>query len=215
MESSADVGKMQDISKRIGILGGTFNPVHYGHLIAAEAVREDFRLDRVLFIPTGIPPHKSMREVIAASHRYAMVECAVASNPFFEASKVETDRSGYSYSIDTLKALKARYAEGTEFYFIIGADVVPELVTWKEFDRIFEMCSFIALFRPGNDREAFKRQTDALKKNYRVNIFTAEAPLIDISSTGIRERAAAGKTIKYLVPACVEKYILDNGLYKD
>lgn len=205
--------RMQDEIKKIGILGGTFNPVHYGHLIVAEAVREDFRLDRVLFIPAGTPPHKSGSEVIAVSHRYNMVKCAVDSNPYFEASKVEMERMGYTYSIDTLKALKSQYAEGTEFYFIIGADVVPELTTWKDFGRVFEMCSFIALFRPGNDMEAFNMQINNLKSGYRVGIFTAAAPLIDISSTVIRERAAAGKTIKYLVPDCVEKYILDNKLY--
>lgn len=205
---------MQDDVKKIGILGGTFNPVHNGHLIVAEAVREDLRLDRVLFIPAGTPPHKSISEVADANHRYDMVKCAVESNPYFEASHMEIDRLGYTYSIDTLTSLKALYTVKTEFYFIIGADVVPELTTWKDYERVFEMCSFIAVFRPGNDRETYNLCIDRLTGIYKANIITIEAPLVDISSTGIRERVMAGKTIKYLVPDCVEKYILDNGLYK-
>ena len=205
---------MHKAADKIGILGGTFNPVHNGHLIVAEAVREDFRLDRVLFIPLGIPPHKSISEVVEASHRYNMVECAVGTNLCFEASRLEIDRSGYTYSIDTLASLKALYADGTDFYFIIGADVVPELVTWKDYARVFKMCSFIAILRPGHDREEFKLQIDELANRFHARIFTAEVPLIEISSTDIRERIKAGKAIKYLVPDCVEKYILENRLYK-
>jgi len=205
---------MQDDVKKIGILGGTFNPVHSGHLIVAEAVREEFRLDRVLFIPAGTPPHKSKNEVADAYHRYNMVKCAVGSNPYFEASRLEIERLGYTYSIDTLTSLKALYPEKTDFFFIIGADVVPELVTWKDYGKVFQMCSFIAILRPGNDREAFKHNIDELTGIYQANIITAEAPLVDISSTGIRERVMDGRTIKYLVPDCIEKYILDNGLYK-
>ncbi|NJD03859.1 MAG: nicotinate-nucleotide adenylyltransferase [Ruminiclostridium sp.] len=205
---------MQKAVKKIGILGGTFNPVHYGHLIVAEAVREDFRLDRVLFIPVGIPPHKSFNEVADARHRYNMVKCAIGSNPNFEASHLEIARLGLTYSIDTLTSLKVSYTEKTDFYFIIGADVVPELITWKDYTRVFKMCSFIAVLRPGNDGEALKLQIDELTKIHRANIVIARAPQIDISSTVIRERIMSGRTIKYLVPDCVENYILDNGLYK-
>jgi len=205
---------MQDDVKKIGIFGGTFNPVHSGHLIVAEAVREDLELDRVLFIPSGTPPHKSKNEVADANHRYNMVKCAVGSNPYFEASHMEIDRAGYTYSIDTLTSLKALYPKDTDFYFIIGADVVPELVTWKDYDRVFKMCSFIAVLRPGNDRKAFKNHVDELTGINKANIITAEAPMVDISSTDIRERVKSGRTIKYLVPGCVEKYILDNELYR-
>lgn len=204
---------MQKVFTKIGILGGTFNPVHYGHLIVAEAVRDDFCLDRVLFIPSGMPPHKSIGEVADASHRFNMVKCAIDSNPYFEACHLEVDRTGYTYSIDTLTSIKSLYAGGTEFYFIIGADVVPELVTWKEFTGVLEMCSFIAILRPGHNTEAFKLQIDELTNRYQAKIIIAKAPLIDISSTDIRNRIIAGRTIKYMVPDCVEKYILDNGLY--
>ncbi len=206
---------MKDNAGKIGILGGTFNPVHNGHLIVAEAVREQVRLDRVLFIPAGTPPHKSIKEVAPADHRYAMVKCAIESNACFEASHIEIDRAGYTYSIDTLASLKAIYTEKTEFYFIIGADVVPELVTWKDSDRVLEMCRFIAVLRPGNGKEAFKLHIDELTSRKQAKIITVEAPLIDISSTTIRERVMDGKSIKYLVPECVEKYILDNELYKE
>ena len=205
---------MQKTLKKIGIFGGTFNPVHNGHLIVAEAVREDFCLDRVLFIPAGTPPHKSISEVAEADHRYNMVKCAVDTNPGFEASHLEIDRMGYTYSIDTLTSLKASSAEEQDFYFIIGADVVPELITWKDYAKVFEMCSFIAILRPGYDREGFKLHINQLTNNYQANIVTAEAPLMDISSTNIRERVMTGRTIKYLVPDCVENYIFENGLYK-
>lgn len=205
---------MQEAVSKVGILGGTFNPVHYGHLIAAEAVRENFCLDRVLFIPAGIPPHKPVSEVAAANHRFNMVKCAIASNPGFEASHLEIERSGYTYSIDTLTSLKSMYADSTEFFFIIGADVVPELILWREYSKVFEMCSFIALFRPGHNREAFLWQINELAAGYGAKIFAAEAPLIDISSTDIRERIINGRSIKYLVPDCVEEYIYQNGLYR-
>lgn len=199
--------------KKIGIFGGTLNPVHHGHLIVAEVVREKFQLDRVLFIPAGMPPHKTDGEVIAAFHRYNMVECAVETNPYFEASQIEIVRSGYSYTVDTLTALTGMYDKGAEFYFIIGADVVPEIITWKSFTKVFELCSFIAVLRPGHQREIFMEHIDDMKRLYNARIFTADAPLVDISSTNIRERVSAGASIKYLVPLCVEDYILKNGLY--
>lgn len=205
---------MQDNIRKIGILGGTFNPVHFGHLIAAEAVREQFRLDRVLFIPVGTPPHKDNMEVIDARHRFEMVRLAVESNTYFEASRVEIDREGYTYSIDTLISLESMYEGEREFYFIIGADVVPELITWKDYRNVFKKCSFIAVLRPGRESENFLHNIEQMRDIHGARIFTAVAPLIDISSTGIRERTAAGNTIKYLVPDSVEQYILENGLYR-
>lgn len=204
---------MSEKFMKIGILGGTFNPVHCGHLIVAEAVREAFGLDRVLFIPTGLPPHKSKNEVAGAEHRYNMVEGAVRSNPYFEASRAEIERPGYTYTVDTLRSLGVQYGENAGLYFIIGADVINELATWKNFKEVFARCSFIAVGRPGVGKDAFDGDVARLKEKYPVSISVFEAPLMDISSTGIRERVGAYKSIKYLVPECVEEYIYENGLY--
>lgn len=204
---------MLDNVRKIGIFGGTLNPVHHGHLIMAENARERFGLDKVLFIPTGIPPHKNDVEVTSALHRFNMVKCALSGNPDFEASRLEIDRTGYSYTVDTLMSLKGVHGKNAMFYFIIGADVIPELVTWKNFSKVFEMCSFIAVLRPGYQCESFMAQVTELRERYSASISTVDVPMIDISSTNIRERIKSGASIKYLVPQCVEKYIYDNGLY--
>jgi nicotinate-nucleotide adenylyltransferase len=205
---------MSDKSSSIGIFGGTFNPIHFGHLIIAEAVREAFGLERVLFVPLGIPPHKSYNEIIGAEHRYGMVECAVRSNPYFEASRVEIDRSGYTYTVDTLKALRSRYGGNAGLYFIIGADVINELTTWKNFTEVFGLCRFIAVNRPGFDAAQAKSDVARLTERYAVSVDIIEAPLVDISSTAVRERVKAHRSIKYLVPECIEEYIYNNGLYQ-
>lgn len=205
---------MTYLCKKIGILGGTFNPIHCGHLKVAEAVRVSFGLDKVLFVPSGKPPHKLNKEVTGAEHRYAMVECAVRSNPYFEASRVEIDRMGYTYTVDTLRLLRSLYCEGTELYFLIGSDVIDELKTWKNFREVFKLCSFIAVERPGCDREYTSNRIEQLRKQYDVTILKVEAPLVDISSTLIREFIKEKSSIKYLVPECVEEYINKNGLYR-
>jgi nicotinate-nucleotide adenylyltransferase len=215
-ERGAGVGQRWQMSEKvvkIGILGGTFNPVHCGHLLIAEVVREQYCLDKVLFIPSGNPPHKQLSVVAQAEHRYEMVRCAVNSNPFFEASRIEIDRKGYTYTVDTLKALKNIYGQDTSIYFIIGADVIPELVTWKSFREVFGLCEFIAVLRPGFGKETLLAEISRLTELQNVVIHTADAPMIDISSTDIRDRVATGKTIKYMVPQCVEEYILKNRLF--
>lgn len=201
--------------KKIGIFGGTLNPVHHGHLIVAEHVREKFQLDSVLFIPSGKPPHKMFNEVVSAAHRFNMVKGAVKSNPFFDASSIEIDRTGYTYTVDTLRELAARYANDVELHFIIGADVIPELITWKDFTKVFELCSFIAVLRPGHHREDFFAEIEEMQLRYKLRIQTTDAPLVDISSTAIREKVKIGQSIKYLVPSCVEEYIYNNGLYME
>lgn len=205
---------MQQGFSKIGILGGTFNPVHCGHLIIAEAVRESFCLDKVLFIPSGQPPHKPDNEVINPEHRYEMVRRAVASNRFFEAARVEIDRVGYTYTINTLQTLREQYGNHTGLFFIIGADVIPELTTWKEFRSVFELCEFIAVLRPGHERSTFEATIERLKRDYDVKISMTETPLIDISSSDIRERCSKGKSIKYLVVDGTEEYIRKKGLYR-
>ncbi|MDF2524348.1 MAG: nicotinic acid mononucleotide adenylyltransferase [Clostridiales bacterium] len=200
-------------SKRVGISGGTFDPIHYGHLITAEHIREKFELDKILFIPAGTPPHKDINQVTESEHRYNMVCSAVNGNPAFEVSRVEVDRKGYTYTVDTLSQLQQSYGRETEFNFIIGADVVSELLTWKDPERVFGLCNFIAVFRPGYEMKQFLEQIEYLKKSYSARIKTINVPLIDISSTEIRSRVKSGLSIRYLVPHEVEQYIYKNKLY--
>lgn len=201
--------------KRIGILGGTFNPIHCGHLIIAESVRESFSLEKVLLIPSGLPPHKPDSEVIDPERRYEMVRRAVNSNPFFEASRVEIDTDGYTYTVNTLQALKKAYGSEAVLYFIIGADIIPELTTWKEYRTVFGLCEFIAVRRPGIDKKSAETAVGRLKSEYAAKINLVDAPLIDISSSEIREKCNAGKSIKYLVAEGVEEYIITEGLYRE
>ena len=205
---------MQNKCSRIGIFGGTFDPIHIGHLIVAEDIRERFVLDRVLFIPSGNPPHKANYNVTPAVHRYSMVFLAVESNPFFEVSRIEMEREGYIYTVDTLAHLKELYGNKTEMFFIIGADIVWDLPKWKEPDKLFRMCEFIAALRPGCGRERLLMEIDRLRSQHQAKIIAADAPLIGISSTEIRERVKNGKSIKYFVPKGVEEYIFENGLYR-
>lgn len=199
--------------EKIGISGGTFNPIHIGHLIIAEIARDRFGLDKVLFVPSGMPPHKNLSNVAYAEHRFDMVQKAVKSNPYFIDSRIEVDRGGYTYTVDTLKKLREIYGNSASLYYIIGADVLNDLLTWKNHEEVFEICEFIAVLRPGNDVQAFKNQMEYLKNSHFAKIHYIDAPLIDISSTGIRDSVKEGRSIKYLVPEAVEEYIKLNRLY--
>lgn len=199
---------------KLGILGGTFNPIHNGHLIAAESVRESLKLDKVIFMTSGRPPHKNDEQVADAEDRYEMVRRAIASNPYFEASRIELDRKGYTYTVDTLRALKEKYGDSTRIYFIIGADIIDELTTWKEYENVFRLCEFASVMRPGYDKGKLEADIERLKERYGVCIHTVTIPLIDISSTDIRKKCALGRSIKYLVADETESYIMQHGLYK-
>jgi nicotinate-nucleotide adenylyltransferase len=199
---------------RIGISGGTFDPVHIGHLIMAEVIREKLQLDKIIFIPSGRPPHKQGTGVSEACHRLNMVEMAVATNPNFEFSRIEIDREGYTYTVDTLEELQTYYGSEAKLFFIIGSDVLAELVTWKSYEKVFSMCEFIAVRRPCFKEETFPGLLGHLRNDLGAKIHVTDAPLIDISSTAVREKARRGSSIKYLVPENVEKYILENGLYR-
>jgi nicotinate-nucleotide adenylyltransferase len=205
---------MQHSISKIGIMGGTFNPIHCGHLIIAEAVRESFCLDKVLFIPLGQPPHKPDTEVIDGEHRYEMVRRAIASNHYFEASRVEIDREGFTFTVNTLQILRDEYGPDARLFFIVGADVIPELTTWKDFKNVFQLCEFITVLRPGYNKMIFEADIEQLKKDYEIKLVSIKAPLIDISSRDIRERCSKGKSIKYLVTENVEEYITAAGLYR-
>ncbi len=200
-------------SKAIGIIGGTFDPIHFGHLVAAEAARSCFGLSEVVFVPSGSPPHKADRFVTTAEHRFLMTVLATTTNPYFRVSRVEIDRPGPSYTVDTIEALRARLGSDVRIYFITGADAVMELMTWNRPDAILEMCELIAATRPGYPPADIQRLRQAVPEANAKRVHTIEVPALAISSSDIRARVAQGKPIKYLVPETVEHYILKSGLY--
>lgn len=200
--------------QRIGIMGGTFDPIHMGHLVMAEAVRMDYALDKVLFIPTGISPHKTQFPVTSAIHRYIMTMMATYSNPYFFLSPIERDRPGPSYTIDTVRALVAQYEPGTEFYFLTGTDAVLELHTWNNIYELLDLCHFVAASRPGKIR-TIEQEIQRLGPKAVERIHRLTTPELEISSTDIRERVRMGKSIRYFVPENVEHYIHKEGLYRN
>jgi len=194
---------------RIGLMGGTFDPVHLGHLLIAEVARVEFGLDRVIWLPAGDPPHKKGYRVTPQEHRYAMVVLATASNPDFEVSRWELEREGPSYSIDTILHFRAAYPEA-QLYFITGADAILEILTWYRHQEVIRSCRFIAVTRPGYDLD---RLCAVLPPDYMAQIDLLEAPGVDISSTHLRTRLRHDDPIRYLVPETVETYIRKHRLY--
>lgn len=199
--------------QRIGLMGGTFDPIHYGHLVTAEAARCEFSLDKVIFIPSGHPPHKKDYQVTAAEHRYRMTVLATASNPFFEVSRIEIERAGMSYTIDTVTEFRQLLGPEPELYFITGADAILEILHWKDVDELLKKCRFIAATRPGFPLEKLEDLKPQLPLESWDRIHIIEVPALAISSTDIRRRVRARKTIKYLLPEAVEEYIRQEGLY--
>jgi nicotinate-nucleotide adenylyltransferase len=212
---------------KIGLFGGTFDPIHWGHLRSAEEVSEAFDLDRVYFIPASIPPHKRGQTMTPAQDRLQMVRLAVAGNSRFSASTVEISRLGVSYSIDTIREFDEKKRARDSLYFIIGLDAFREIATWKDFAAIFPLCNFIVTTRPGSKENDPLKGTgvavkklfcyDFRRKNYRhrsgTRIFFIELTDIAISASEIRTLVKQGKSIRYLVPPAVEKYIERRGLY--
>ena len=194
--------------KRIGLLGGTFDPVHIGHLIIAEVVREEYELDRILFIPNLRHAFKDNHQILSVEHRLAMLRLALAGNPCFAICELEIARDGTSYSIDTVRQLYKTYARSQhQLYFIIGSDNLPQLHRWKEIEELTALCRFIVFKRSGFDVEQHYFPPNS-------NFSFTDTPLnIDISSSTIRQRTVAGESIRYLVPPEVERYILDKRLY--
>ena len=203
-------------AERIGILGGTFDPIHLGHLIIAEQARDQYQLDRVLLIPSGhsyFKDHRS-KKVQPAQVRLEMTKIAAGSYKPFEVSDIEVNRPGNTYSFETLEELKALNTE-SELFFIVGADTICSMRTWREPQRIFDVCTVLAAMREDQvDPEEFQRETQALEKDFGARIYPVSIPNIGISSTQIRERAASGKSIHYLVPDALESYIIESGIYK-
>jgi nicotinate-nucleotide adenylyltransferase len=197
---------------RVGIFGGTFDPIHQGHMIIAEQVMGELDLSRVVFVPGGVPPHKEASSVRAsAEDRFAMVEAAVASNERFLVDRVEVDAGRPMYSVETVRLLKERSPDD-EWYFIGGADEVSNLLTWKEPDRLLEEVVMVAATRPGYDLGKLQHLEAGLRNFDR--IFPVECTRVDISATGIRRRILQGKSVRYLVPEGVHDIIRDRGLYE-
>jgi nicotinate-nucleotide adenylyltransferase len=194
---------------KIGIMGGTFDPIHIGHLVAAEEARAVFRLDKVIFVPNYQPPHKPNVPVTNPEHRYAMVLLSIYTNPYFEVSRIEIERGGPSYAIDTVKEFRKLYPDA-EIYFITGADAIAEILSWKQGREILQLCKFIAVTRPGYDIEKVKEKLRPVNNN---SIEFLKITEINISSTEIRRRVREGKPIKYLVLDTVENYIYKHNLY--
>lgn len=206
---------MEKALKRIGIYGGTFDPIHYGHLMCAQNIKEMYDLDKVIFVPSGIPPHKNLKEVTSAKHRFNMVWHAIDKNPCFEVSDVEIQREGYTYSVDTIKLLRKKYKDEALLFYIIGADVVLDLLNWKDCHEVFKLCSFIAALRPGYKKERVIEYIKYLKSAYNADIYVTEVPLIQLSSTDIRNRVKKSKSVKYYIPERVEEYIIKKSLYSE
>jgi nicotinate-nucleotide adenylyltransferase len=199
---------MSPLGRRIGVMGGTFDPIHHGHLVAASEVRAWFDLDEVVFVPTGEPWQKSDRQVSPAEDRYLMTVIATASNPLFTVSRVDVDRGGPTYTIDTLRDLH-RLHPGAEFFFITGADALTQIVTWHDAQEVFKLAHFVACTRPGTtiDEQALTGLPTG-----RVTII--EVPALAISSSECRFRAQKGEPVWYLVPDGVVQYIAKRGLYQ-
>jgi nicotinate-nucleotide adenylyltransferase len=195
------------VGKRLGVMGGTFDPIHYGHLVTAQEALHQFELDEVVFVPTGRPWMKEHEVVSPAEDRYLMTVIATASNPRFSVSRVEVDREGPTYTIDTLRAIKE--VSGADLFFITGADAVLEIFQWKDPQELFDMADFIAATRPGYDVAELEEQAAA-----HDGITAMSIPALAISSTDIRARVARGRPIRYLVPEGVVSYVGKAGLYR-
>ncbi|NLW48340.1 MAG: nicotinate-nucleotide adenylyltransferase [Firmicutes bacterium] len=197
-----------------GILGGTFDPIHCGHLVLAEKAREAFQLEKVIVVPAAIPPHKIGEVATEACHRLKMVELAIRGNPWFEVSTVELDREGPSYSIDTIYELRKTFGS-SETALIMGFDSLLELYSWKNYRSILAETKIITAFRPGYPILSDDQNWPSFLEDYRSQILKLEAPLLDISSTWLRVELMLGRSVKYLVPDLVIDYINSNGLYRD
>ncbi len=211
----------------IGIMGGTFNPVHFGHLRAAEEVAQSLSLAQVIFMPAAQPPHKSPVGLAPFRHRYRMLELAMVGNPSFTLSDLENQRPGKSYSVETLTQQSTLYGKDEELYFVLGLDAFMELPTWKSYRQLFSLCHFVVVARPGysatslgtmlqdqvSDEYSFDQAVEGFIHPSHCTVYYREVTLLDISSSTIRQLLAKGRSVRYLVPDEVEAYIYQQGLY--
>jgi nicotinate-nucleotide adenylyltransferase len=198
--------------ERLGILGGTFDPVHHGHLVAAEEAHYQLGLDRVLFLPAGRPPHKPQRPISPVQHRLRMLELAIASKPYFSVSRVDVERPGPHYTVDALGLLRAEWGSEVTIFFIEGSDSLADIPTWYQPRRLIELCELAVVERPGS--RTHLPQLEERLPGLTARIHWVQMPFLDISSSDLRARVQAGRPISYLVPLAVEVYILELGLYR-
>jgi nicotinate-nucleotide adenylyltransferase len=211
-----------------GLFGGTFDPIHIGHLRCAEEIRELFQLNRVIFVPASRPPHKLYGEITAFDHRERMVRLAIESNPSFSFSNVESERVGTSYSVETVAYFLGSPVQSLELYFIIGQDAFHAIRTWKEWEKLLLMCHFVVMTRPGYenvglgriltpafaDRFAHDPESDGFRGPTGRFIYFRAVTFLDIASRRIRHEVKEGRSTKYLMPDAVRHYIVENGLYR-
>lgn len=216
--------------EKAGLFGGTFDPVHLGHLRAAEEIREELSLNRIFFIPAAIPPHKDETHITPSRHRLEMLKLAVRENPHFEICDYELRKKSTSYTVDTLRYLNTTYP-GSEFYFIVGNELFSEIETWKEYKELFKLSNFAVITRPGyrdecsaklplalkNDFSYYKEKENVILYKDQNSKFIAFTKIrgLEISSTEIRRYVNCGRSVKYLVPSAVEEYILQNNIYPE
>ncbi|HEX6987993.1 MAG TPA: nicotinate-nucleotide adenylyltransferase [Bacillota bacterium] len=200
--------------KQLGVLGGTFDPIHYGHLVAADAAAEALNLDRVLFVPCGQPPHRPAGESTPAEHRYLMTVLATAGHPRFRVSRMELDRAGPSYTVDTLAALRRQLGPGIDLTFIVGADAFLLMDQWKDPERIMELAMITVVSRPGYNDGAVEARLRALPESLRVRVRHLEIDPLNISARELRRRLREGRSVRYLIPPQVLAYIEQHGLYR-
>ncbi|MDU1954810.1 MAG: nicotinate-nucleotide adenylyltransferase [Peptoniphilus lacydonensis] len=198
--------------EKYGIFGGTFNPIHFGHLMICEYLKEELGLDKVIFIPTGNPPHKSLD--VSAIDRYNMVKLAISSNPDFEISDIETNRVNLSYTVDTIIELKKIY-KNQKLFFLIGLDTLFQLKTWRKIEELSREIEFVVALRPKYiDIDEINRELKFLRENYGTIVEIIHTPLYEISSTELRTRIRDEKSVRYLIPNNVVNYIKESGFYK-
>ncbi len=200
---------------RFGIMGGTFDPIHYGHLVLAEQVRTQFNLDMIYFVPVGKPAHKNKRQITDKLSRYEMVALATMTNEHFRVSRIEIDSENESYTIDTIKKFQKKISSNDTLYFITGADAIVGIETWKSFEELLSLCKFVGATRPSVGDSHLVNKTEAIIKKYNADIMLTTVPALEISSTDIRNRVQRGESIRYLLPESVESYIYKKGLYLD
>jgi len=193
-------------AQRIGVMGGTFDPIHHGHLVAASEVAQVFALDEVMFVPTGQPWQKDDRQVSPSEDRYLMTVIATASNPRFSVSRIDIDRGGPTYTIDTLRDLRTERGDEAELFFITGADALAQIMSWQDVNELFALAHFVGVTRPGH-----RLTGDGLPKD---KVSLVEVPALAISSTDCRERVGRGEPIWYLVPDGIVQYIAKRRLYR-
>lgn len=199
---------------RIGVLGGSFDPIHVGHLILAEQARSEFKLDKVVFMPAKLPPHKLDKSLTHVDERFEMTRIAIHDHDDFMISDLELRREGTSYTVDTIYQLKALFPEAAIF-FIAGADSIFQLETWMTFKELLQMVTFLGAVRPGHSKDEFTKKVSELNEKYHADVRAIEFPMIDISSTIIREKLYTGQSVRYLLHEDVLTYIKERGLYED